>query len=261
VRDRHKIDAGSHEGRAVAKEIGGSAGDARDTIADVTPLDNPVWHALAGPQAQFAQGAELALRYEPDVSVFCAIPDAPTPDAWDALRTLVGPGGVALLARINVDPPHGWEELYRGAGHQLIAPPHLGTASNRHHFSKLTTADATDMLDLVARTKPGPFAKRTVELGSYVGARDDSGALVAMAGVRMQLGDFTEISAVCTDTAHRGRGLATALLHTVAAIIRARGEQPFLHTATDNTTAIALYERLGFTRRATLPVVGLRAPG
>ncbi|HET9729674.1 MAG TPA: GNAT family N-acetyltransferase, partial [Acidimicrobiia bacterium] len=57
----------------------------RDTIAEMEPLDNPIWHALAGPHAAFAQGEALALRYEPDVSVFSAIPDRPTSDAWDAL--------------------------------------------------------------------------------------------------------------------------------------------------------------------------------
>ncbi|CAM5277170.1 hypothetical protein SMICM304S_01749 [Streptomyces microflavus] len=37
------------------------------------------------------------------------------------------------------------------------------------------------MLDLVARTRPGPFLPRTVELGTYLGIRR-GGALVAMAG-------------------------------------------------------------------------------
>ena len=59
-------------------------------------LDNPAWYALRGPQATVAEGGPLAFRYRPDVAVFAALPDDPTPEAWDALRDLVGPGGVAF---------------------------------------------------------------------------------------------------------------------------------------------------------------------
>lgn len=112
----------------------------------------------------------------------------------------------------------------------------------------LTADDVPDMLDLVARTRPGPFRPRTVELGTYLGIRR-GGALIAMAGERLHPPGWTEISAVCTEPAHRGQGLATRLIRAVAAGIRARGETPFLHTAASNTTAIRLYESIGFHRR------------
>jgi hypothetical protein len=35
----------------------------------------------------------------------------------------------------------------------------------------LTLSDSTEMLALVARTEPGPFLTRTVELGGYLGLR------------------------------------------------------------------------------------------
>ncbi|BCJ46457.1 hypothetical protein GCM10010168_60960 [Actinoplanes ianthinogenes] len=49
-----------------------------------------------------------------------------------------------------------------------------------------------------------------------------------------------------------GAGLATRLVRAVAAGILARGETPFLHTGAANTTAIRLYEQLGFTLRRTV---------
>ena len=52
-----------------------------------------------------------------------------------------------------------------------------------------------------------------------------------MAGERLHPPGWTEISAVCTDPAFRGQGLASRLVLAVAAGIRARGETPFLHTA------------------------------
>ncbi len=124
----------------------------------------------------------------------------------------------------------------------------------------LTDGDVDAMLALVGRTRPGPFARRTHELGTYLGVRDDLLGLVAMAGERMRVPGATEISAVCTDPAVRGRGLATRLVLTLAAGIRARGELPFLHASADNTTAIRLYEELGFTLRARPEFVAVQAP-
>ena len=118
--------------------------------------------------------------------------------------------------------------------------------------ARLTAADVPEILDLIARTRPGPFRPRTIELGSYPGIRQDR-ALVAMAGERMRPPGWTEISAVCTDPAYRGRGPATSLVRAVAAGIRARGETPFLHTAASNAPAIRLYESIGFRLRRRRP--------
>jgi predicted GNAT family acetyltransferase len=112
----------------------------------------------------------------------------------------------------------------------------------------LGVADVPDMLDLTSRAKPGPFFIRTIEMGTYLGIRRD-GRLVAMAGERMRPEGWTEISAVCTDEAWRGQGLSTRLIRAVGAVIRARGDVPFLH-ATATNPAIKLYERLGFQHRA-----------
>jgi ribosomal protein S18 acetylase RimI-like enzyme len=123
----------------------------------------------------------------------------------------------------------------------------------------LGAADVPDMLDLVARTRPGPFEPDTYRMGTYLGIRHD-GALVAMAGERIRPPGWSEISAVCTDPAHRGRGLATRLIRAVGAVIRERGEVPFLHAAGSNTTAIRLYEHMGFTLRRRVQFAALRSP-
>jgi predicted GNAT family acetyltransferase len=96
-------------------------------------------------------------------------------------------------------------------------------------------------------------------MGTYLGIRRD-GALVAMAGERLHPPGWTEISAVCTDPAFRGEGLATRLMHAVAYGIRERGETPFLHAAAGNTGAIRLYESLGFRLRRRTAFAAARAP-
>jgi predicted GNAT family acetyltransferase len=72
-----------------------------------------------------------------------------------------------------------------------------------------------------------------------------------MAGERLHLTGFTEVSAVCTHPGFRRRGYGNALMSTVISGILNRGETPFLHVKTDNP-ALALYEKLGFQIRAQL---------
>jgi len=116
------------------------------------------------------------------------------------------------------------------------------------------------MMHLVELTKPGPFAARTIALGSYIGIRQ-GGQLVAMAGERMRFDGFTEISAVCTHPDHRGRGHAFFLVGTLMRSILERGETPFLHIYSDNTSAAALYRKLGFTYRRSIAVTVLKRRG
>ena len=103
----------------------------------------------------------------------------------------------------------------------------LARSRTRRPFGSVA-ADVPEILDLVARTQPGPFRPRTIELGTYLGFRHD-GALVAMAGERLHPAGWTEISAVCTDPAYRGRGLATRLVSAVGAGIAERGDRVLLH--------------------------------
>jgi predicted GNAT family acetyltransferase len=110
------------------------------------------------------------------------------------------------------------------------------------------------MLNLVELTKPGPFAKRTPELGSYLGIRE-AAKLVAMAGERLKPFGYTEISAVCTHPDYQGRGYASSLVSILIRRITKRNETPFLHVRTENVNAIRVYEKLGFKIRRLINIV------
>jgi predicted GNAT family acetyltransferase len=112
------------------------------------------------------------------------------------------------------------------------------------------------MLALATLTKPGPFLPRTHELGQFWGVKEN-GRLIAMAGERMKLPGFTEVSGVCTHPDFRGRGLAGVLSRVVATHIMNRGETPFLHAYAANRPAISLYESLGFRLRCNVGVTVL----
>ncbi|MFC5907577.1 GNAT family N-acetyltransferase [Streptacidiphilus monticola] len=220
-------------------------------------LDNPAWAALTGPHARFAERVGRAARYPVDVSPFTALSDPDDPRAWDDLAALVGPGNLTAANGVT-RPPDGWQVVESGQGVQLVDTAlHAEPAPEA---VRLGLDDVPEVLDLIARTRPGPFLPRTVELGTYLGIRR-GGRLVAMAGERLRPPGWTEISAVCTDPDHRGQGLATRLVRAVAAGIRERGDTPFLHASAANTTAIRLYESIGFTLRRRTSFLLVRAPG
>lgn len=234
---------------------------ARSGPAHLHPLDNVTWASLTGPHAHFAEGTAKALRYPPDVSPFAALPPEVDDTVWAALARLVGPGelvGLAGPASLVEHLPAGWQIAWQGAGVQLVATAALVTAPDPEAV-RLGAADVDEMLDLVERTEPGPFLPGTYQLGAYLGIRR-GGALVAMAGERLRPPGWTEISAVCTDPAYRGQGLATRLVRAVAYGIRERGDTPLMHSTVTNTNAIRLYESIGFTLRKHTEFFSLRTP-
>ncbi|AEV83434.1 hypothetical protein ACWT_2412 [Actinoplanes sp. SE50] len=227
-------------------------------VTDDRVLDNPAWLALHGDHARFAQVHGLAARYHSDVAPFHALGAPEDPRAWSDLNAFVPPGEPVMLAGLGARPGPGWEIDRSIDGVQLVDVSLR--AEPDPNLVVLTPDDVPEILDLIARTQPGPYLRRTIELGTYLGFRDE-GRLVAMAGERLRPPGWTEISAVCTDAAYRGRGLATRLVRAVAAGIRARGATPFLHTGAANTTAIRLYEAIGFQLRRTVDFTAYRRAG
>lgn len=233
-----------------------------DHARDDRVLDNPVWAALSGPHARFAVTAAggtapRAARYPSDVAPFAAVADPADPRSWTDLAALAGPGAVTGVSGA-LTVPEGWETVASVPGVQLVDTSLRAEADPEAVL--LGPEDVPEILGLIALAQPGPFLQRTVELGTYLGIRS-RGRLVAMAGERLRPPGWTEISAVCTHPDHRGRGLATRLVRAVAAGIRDRGDVPFLHTTAANTSAIRLYESLGFTLRRRTSFLAVRVPG
>lgn len=215
------------------------------------PLDRPIWSALATRQAGLALGDARALRFAPDYGLFAAAADR-SEASLAALAALVpADGQVALVEAQTPAAVPGTVIVSTAVIRQMAAPAIIAAPEPDFAIIDLTEADAPQMLALATETRPGPFFARTHQLGDFVGVKA-GGRLVAMAGERMKPEGYTEVSGVCTDPGHRGRGYAAALMRVVARRILARGETPFLHSYAHNIGAIGLYESLGFTLRSEM---------
>jgi ribosomal protein S18 acetylase RimI-like enzyme len=220
------------------------------------PLDNVIWKALTTCQAHLATIHHNAGKFLADVSLLGALAE-PGAEAYASLLSILNPGD-----RVGLFLPTDSPQV--AASKVILSIPLLQMISEdgRFHennsdappFTRLGEADVPEMLALTRLTKPGPFGKRTHEMGEYWGIRQN-GELIAMAGERLHLPGYTEVSAVCTHPEHSGHGYATALINMLLQRIRDRGEQPFLHVLPQNTRAVELYERLGFRKRVLLQYV------
>jgi ribosomal protein S18 acetylase RimI-like enzyme len=220
-------------------------------------LDRPIWHALVTRHARFAIGAPPALRYRSDIEPFVAAADDSQASA-DAMLPLIGPGETLLLIQATrATVPQGAIVETERLGVQMVAQgvpfaPELPAGAE-----PLGDADAAEMMALAELTRPGPFRAQTHTMSQFFGIRRD-GRLVAMAGERLQLPGYSEVSGVCSHPDWRGHGFARSLSIFIASRITARGETPFLHSWADNVAAIRLYETLGFIPRSEMPTMAIR---
>jgi predicted GNAT family acetyltransferase len=226
---------------------------------DVALLDRPIWSALTTSHKHLAEGGPRALRYPVDMTPFADMADM-SAASFAALGDLLSGSQVAALFTPDpVDVPTGFKVVLAETGEQMIGSP-ADSPRRDAEIVRLGAADVPAMMALTELTKPGPFALRTRELGTFLGIRA-GGELVAMAGERMKPGNFVEMTAVCVHPDHRGRGFGQALLAAVARQIEARGEIPFLHVFSSNASAIALYQRQGMRIRRRLHVTAFMKQG
>ncbi len=219
-------------------------------------LDNLIWHMLCHDLAEFTAGTALAKRCDPDLMPAAALADH-SDAAFTDLAALYRPN--ERTAMLEADPPQripGFEINGRFSFDQLVCQQRNPIPEHDVEILELTPSDLPDVVQLVELTKPGPFIPGLFAKKRFVGIRQE-GKLAAIAGERVHLPGYCEISAVCTHPDWRGRGYALLLTSVIADGIWERGETPVLHVAVDNASAYRIYNRLHFTRRSEMTAIYL----
>jgi ribosomal protein S18 acetylase RimI-like enzyme len=213
-------------------------------------LDNPVWHSLTSRHAGLAITADGAARYPAAVVPFAGIAE-PTDRAAHQLTSLVDDGESVYIVGVAPAPPPGWALEPKKPVLQMVcnvrAPEVPGPP-----VTPMGAAQVSDMVALTDLVFPGFFRPRTLEMGSYYGIYHGE-RLAAMAGERMRLDGYQELSAVCTHPDYTSRGYAQRLLSILCNSAFDREFVPFLHVYADNARAIGVYRRMSFVDRAVLP--------
>ncbi|RZK44704.1 MAG: GNAT family N-acetyltransferase, partial [Pedobacter sp.] len=204
------------------------------------------YNALRSGDQSFNRGQGAVCYFDEEVSPFVGF-DYSLENGFDLLHQQLPQGRKILYATPGLlKSVAGWQILVAINGLQFVYQGKRLEQPLSALPIPLQTEHVSEMVQLATLTKPGPFGKRTITFGHYHGIFSE-GRLVAMTGQRLHVQNYTEISAVCTHPDHLGKGYAAALLQHQVNFILDQGKHPFLHVRADNTRAINIYERLGFT--------------
>jgi ribosomal protein S18 acetylase RimI-like enzyme len=179
---------------------------------------------------------------------------ANTPMAFDSLAQLVQRDAVTLYFTSPPNLPGGWDVVRAVELRQMVLETPLASAQDdgAPEAVELTPSDVPEMSAVYVATRPGrTLCPKIQKLGTFLGVRDQ-GRLAAMAGLRLHIAGYREITTVATLPEFEGRGYATALVRALVERIRGRGERPFLTVRTDNDRAVDIYKRMGFAERTRL---------
>jgi predicted GNAT family acetyltransferase len=169
--------------------------------------------------------------------------------SYEAMAQLLQGDAVGLFLDAEPLPPAHWDLLHQDRMYQMVFEGRA-PIENLEQVRELTQADVPSMVALAELTEPGPFRSRTILLGGYRGIFQGE-TLAAMAGERLHLPAFSEVSAVCTHPDFRGRGYGKTLVKAVMGGILRQNKTPILHVRCQNP-AVKLYAELGFKVRTEL---------
>lgn len=214
-------------------------------------LDNPAWSALTTVHADFAIGTARAKRYQPSIVSFAACRN-PAGNGIQELVPWITAGEQFFIIGDLPALPGDWEVVLELPCAQMVLTASMPAKSAAAvQIDQLGANDAEEKYRLINMVQPGYFNADTRLMGTYFGIREN-GMLVAMAGERMRMSGFSELSAICTHPEHTGRGYAQRLIERLCRLHREQEVTSFLHVALTNERAIRLYEHMGFVQRRVI---------
>ncbi len=211
------------------------------------PLDSPVWNALGQIHERYGIDYGDARFYKMPFATFGAIEDENI-GHMSLIEYAKVTNPLIIVGILPASLPNNWKVLNAAHCAQMICDELLPYEVIEEIVS-LDHSHKDELFALIDLVQPGYFFSETQSLGQYFGIFKD-GKLVAAAGERLKLHQYTEVSGVVTHPDYTKQGYATQLVHHVTNHILLEGKLPFLHVLETNSKAIAIYHKLGYhTRR------------
>jgi ribosomal protein S18 acetylase RimI-like enzyme len=226
-------------------------------------LDNPIWNGLNSGNKHLGEGNDSVKFFPIEISTFAGLRNFSSDTFMELYEKMPSQFVRATFTPHEMSVPGpllltGGLQIHQMVHH--IPADRSPDVPDRDPFIRpLTKQHIPEMLALTKLTNPGPFNTRTIEFGNFHGIFSNN-KLVAMAGQRLKVYEYTEVSAVCTHPNHMGKGYARRLLMHQITMIRGLSDTPILHVKTDNAAAVGLYNSVGFTVRRDLNVIIFKKP-
>ncbi len=214
-------------------------------------LDNPIWNSLNTVDAKMNLGTKDVAIYSSETSPFVGLKEWDKQSQENLYNFLPAERTVSTLIASPFNLSDKWELIFSLGLFQMVCKEPIPFKGAMASIQPLSNLHIPSMIELTALTKPGPFTQRTIDFGNYVGIFKNE-QLIAMAGERIHLSEFTEISAVCTHPSYVGKGYAAFLIDHLSQDIQSKGKSAFLHVRQDNQRAFNLYKGLGFEIRSDM---------
>jgi len=211
----------------------------------INKLDNPVWYSLLETHKNFSIVYKDLKFYDPDYCPFGGF------ESEDDIPAQIDEYSKLIDSFFVVGEKPKFSEKITLKNElvclQMIVENRIDLES-KESIIRLNDKHGESLYNLVNLVQPGYFKKKTILMGDYYGIfKTDK--LVAVAGERMKMNDFIEVSAVVTHPLYTGRGYAKQLIAYTVNEILSQNKTPYLHVAEKNSRAIKLYETSGFKVR------------
>lgn len=213
-------------------------------------LNNPVWYSLAESHKKLALLYNKTHFYDPDYCAFGAFNEIPNNGEDVVAYAKLVPSFFIFGEKPSI--PNSLQLTDELLCLQMIVRSRI-IIPYKDEIVKLEESHREALLGLVKIVYPEYFKSKTADLGNYYGIFKNN-KLVAITGERMQMNEFTEVSAVITHPEHIGQGYAKQLVAFTANAIFEQNKIPFLHVAKANIGAVKLYEKLGFETRREISI-------
>ncbi len=218
-------------------------------------LDNPVWNSLSETHKNYALEYEGIKFYLPEYCPFGGfIKTGKIEKGIDEYAQLVS------TFYIVGDRPQLSDLITLNKNlicNQMLLEKPIDIEITEQIVELKTESQKAELSKLVNLVQPGYFKKKTSDLGKYFGIYKNK-ELIAAAGERMKMEEFTEISAVVTHPNHTRKGYAKQLTKRTVDQIFSENKTPYLHVLESNIGAIKLYEKLEFSTRRKISFWSLK---